>query len=329
MKYEDKFNFKVYTLIEFLNLNERYPRPKEIYKGVRLKSFINLLRNMYMYGVKLSDGSIEYKDDVLTKAQIDKLNSANFIWEAELEEKPIKKTTKEKIIIANEINKEKIKKNNEWNKNFELLCKFLDENETIPPSEDIYYNGVFLGKWYDSLKKVFINGKLMPNGSIKYKNEVLTQEQVEKVKQISKTFNYTQNKRSYKWNFYYDLLCEYIQKFDVFPKGYDYYKGYFLASWCNEQRTIFNNGTKKEDGTLSYQGLKLTPSEINKLNNINFDWVMDMRRYLSKKINKKEDLEKRKRYLQVMLDRFIEDKEDIPSKQEFNEYYMKILSKRD
>lgn len=331
MKYDEKFDLKISILIEFLTINNRYPRTKEIYKGIRIKSFVNLLRNMDKYGKRLEDGSIVYKDDILTKVQIDKLNKVNFIWDEEKVIKPIKNENKDEIVkdIIKEINIKKEKEEKIWDDTFELLNIYLEENEMVPPKSDLYYKGVYLGKWYENIKTIFINGKHMADGSIKYKNEVLTKKQVEKVKTIKNTFNYSLDKRGYKWNFYFDLLCEYIEDFEEFPKGYDYYRGYFLATWCNEQRTIFNNGIRKEDGTITYQNQKLTPSEINKLNSINFDWIIDNRRYLTKKINKKADLEKRMRYIKIMLDRFLKDKEEIPSKEEFNCYYTKILSKKD
>lgn len=84
--HKSSWDYKFDVLKEYLEKhNGNYPKEDEIVEGFNLRIWITKLRLIYNNGILMEDGSIVYKstrisDFVLTKDQIDRLNSINFIW---------------------------------------------------------------------------------------------------------------------------------------------------------------------------------------------------------------------------------------------------------
>lgn len=81
MTWEEKFEILKEYLKEH---NGEYPKREEIYKGINLGFWIDRQRTTYNNGEKQEDGSIVYEAHILTKEQMDKLNSIGFMWIANL-----------------------------------------------------------------------------------------------------------------------------------------------------------------------------------------------------------------------------------------------------
>ena len=84
---------------------------------------------------------------------------------------------------------------------------------------------------------------------------------------------YNMSENEYKWQCNFELLKEYLKEHNgEYPKREEIYKGENLGAWINNQRTIYNNGEKQEDGSIRYNRHILTKEQIKKLNKINFIW---------------------------------------------------------
>ncbi|SFB66264.1 Helicase associated domain protein [Ruminococcus albus] len=61
------------------------------------------------------------------------------------------------------------------------------------------------------------------------------------------------------WDFNFELLKEYAEKYHAFPDGNTSYEGVLIGKWANQQRTLNNQG-------------KLSKNRVDKLNSIDFPW---------------------------------------------------------
>ncbi|MBR1443289.1 MAG: Helicase associated domain protein [Firmicutes bacterium] len=61
------------------------------------------------------------------------------------------------------------------------------------------------------------------------------------------------------WEVVFESLCEFKEKYGIFPQYYDNYDGIRLGTWCSMQRGFYRKG-------------KLLQERIDKLNSIGFDW---------------------------------------------------------
>lgn len=166
VRFEKNFNL----LIDFLNEFNRYPYALEMYKNINIGTWVCTLRKIYKNGVKNEDESISYyyslgenKRYVLTKKQIDMLNSINFDWY----NKSIYKNVKE----------------DSWNTHFESLKKYLKENNKYPTMHEIYEN-FNLGLWVNRQRCILTKGTLLKDESIKYGQTYLSKDKIQKLMSI-------------------------------------------------------------------------------------------------------------------------------------------------
>lgn len=61
------------------------------------------------------------------------------------------------------------------------------------------------------------------------------------------------------WETTFELLCEFVKRFERFPYNKEKYRDYMLGTWCVTQRVLFNKN-------------KLSASKIEKLESIGFAW---------------------------------------------------------
>ena len=277
IKWEEKFNLLKKYLDEF----GEFPIFSTVYKGVNLGNWCDTQRQIYK-GNRRGN---------LTKDKIDKLNSINFIWDInnnywnmyfdllkkyldEFGEFPTSSTvykgvnlgnwcvaqrqifagtkrtsilTKDKIDKLNSINFIWDINNNYWNMYFDLLKKYLDEFGEFPTSSTVY-KGVNLGNWCNIQRQIYKGNR----------NEKLTKDKIDKLNSINFIWDIFEDK----WNMYFNLLKEYLDKFGEFPTSSTVYKGVNLGNWCVVQRQIYK-GNRNE---------KLTKDKIDKLNSIGFEW---------------------------------------------------------
>ena len=162
--------------------------------------------------------------------------------------------------------------NKNWDNTFELLKEYLKENDEIYPKQSEYYKEVALGQWINRQRTIYKNGILQEDGSIKYKTYFLTKERIDKLNEIN--FEWTNTTYDKNWNNIFENLKEYLKENDgQYPKYNEYYKGIALGQWIITQRAIYYNGTLQEDGSIKYKTYFLTKERIDKLNEINFEWI--------------------------------------------------------
>lgn len=306
----DIFDKKIDLLIEYLQTHDNMePMQSEIYKNVRLKSFINTIRNIYNKGKLLEDGSIKYKKDILTKDQIDKLDSNSFNW---------KRLTKEE----------------NFTKNVKLLNEYLQLNKNKYPRQGTIYKNVNIGNWVITLRKIYEKGEHQKDDSIKYNSMILTKNQIDELNKINFIWDKEEAKEKQieigktkkdTWLIHYKLLKKYIEETnDTSPSIYEYYEDFDLGAWANKQRSIFNLGTLRNDNSLIYGTNILTEERIEMLNEINFTWVINKKKFFESEINSLEEYNKKKRVLLEELKKMLKEKKNI---NDIDEEFIKILNK--
>lgn len=137
-----------------------------------------------------------YKLGKLSVNRIKKLESIGFVWDAELDL---------------------------WNRQFELLKKFVELNHRPPNAKD-KINGSVIGQWYLKQKKFIETGKLAPELS----------EKIQKL-DILEISNYdVYNDLVWKKN--YETLKQFISKFHRPPYKDELYQGINLYNWLIQQK---------------------------------------------------------------------------------------------
>ena len=288
-------------LKQYLNENDfRYPKGYEYYNGFNIGSWVMRLRIIRNNGIVQDDGSILYNGSILRKDQINKLESINFIWKSN---------------------------NDPWEDRFNLLKEYLKEHNNEYPKIYENYKGFDIGGWIERQRVIINNGKLRDDESLEYNGGILTQERIKKLDSINfkrKIDIYEQT-----WNKNFNILVKYLNESNgQLPKKTFKYGNIDLYSWVSFQKLVFNRGEMLENGDIKYDSRVLTPKNIEKLNSINFKWIANKNRYCSKTIETKEELEKKKRYLVVLLNKMLDNnQEDIINNdtQKINNEFMKLL----
>ena len=286
--------------------NGKYPTAQEYYKGVSIGHWVQDQRIIYNNGEKSQDGVIRYNGKKLTPKRIEMLKNINFKW---------------RINYSDVV----------WDKNFNLFEEYLKEHNGKYPTAYEYYKDFNIGKWVISQRSIYNNGEKQDDESFKYDGKILTKDKIDRLNSID--FKWKINCSDETWNKNYELLKEYLKNHDNnYPSSYEFYKGLNLGQWVGMQRTIYNNGELQEDGTIRYGAKKysiITQERIEKLNEINFEWVVNKNNYYSKEIKTKEELEKKKRYLLLLLNKqLLNQKQELSSKKDvdkLNEMYFYSL----
>ena len=249
-KNDIKFMEKFELLKEFKEEFNRFPKAREVYKGVKLGMWCSDLR-----GKKWRH----------SKDRIDLLNSIGFVWDVrkhqwdtnfnlvkEFKEEfgkmpssteiykvvklgmwcdiqrhyynhSIENLSKERIDLLNSIGfiwDIQIDRNNS---NFELLKEYKEEFGKLPSTVE-EYKGVKLGLWCSNIR-------------VLYKNGNMTEDLYKKLRGIGFMFDYNKEK----WEYNFELLKEFKEKFGRLPKQYERYKNVELGFW------MYNNMSRSKD----------------------------------------------------------------------------------
>ncbi len=165
ISFEKMFNL----YIDYKRLFKKEPDYKTIFKNENLGIWVNRKRTIYNKGILRDDGSIFYNNYILTKEEIQKLNSVNFPW-----------------IFSDYI----------WNNTFDLFVKWLKDNGGIYPKRNDFYEDINLGNWVAVQRAIFLNGVQLENGDIKYDiHGTLKKYQIDKLNSIN--FRWIQRKNKY------------------------------------------------------------------------------------------------------------------------------------
>lgn len=134
---------------------------------------------------------------------------------------------------------------------------------------------------------------------------------------------------------YYKSLNDYLQlNYGKYPPSYGgLYKGLYIGIWAQKVRNIYINGKMQLDGSIKYkEGNILTKEQINKLNSINFKWVVRYDILYKKEFNKNINYEAIQRYLTEELNRLLDNYENKSLTKEnlekITDEYKLILNKR-
>ena len=128
-----------------------------------------------------------------------------------------------------------------WNNKYELLKEFINEFNRFPKNNE-EYKEINLGNWLHKQKYY-------------YQKEILPKERKEKLLYLnSNIFDNFDNDKI--WNDRYELLKEFINEFNRFPKKDQIYKNIKLGSWFSTQKILYKKNY-------------LTIDRIQKLNLLN------------------------------------------------------------
>ena len=304
--YDNNWEENFELLKEYLQTHDgKHPKELEQYKGVNIGRWAKTLQMVYKHGIIQADGSVVYNSGViLTPERVAMLNSINFKLDANI-----------------------------WENNFYLLVDYMKEhNGKYPPSSAVY-KGFYLGRWLNRVNTIYKKGEKQENGSIVYKKGNYNLILEKKIIDLFNSIDYDWNNSVYdtQWNEKYELLKEYLkEKNGKYPVEKEKYHDVNIGYWVRRQRETLKKGEPYKKDSLRYGNVILTKEKIKKLEDINFKWIADENKYYKNEIESKEDLEKKKRYLLLKLNRLLLlQKAEIDSKEainKINEEYMKILN---
>lgn len=246
----------------------------DIYNGINLKNWVNEQKTIHNNGIKQKNGDIIYVQKkhgkkynrILTKKQIDKLNSIPLIW----------------------------KKQHTWEESFTALKKCIKEDGTYPSK----YEDFDIESWANEQRVIYNNGELQEDGSIVYETKcdkrILTKKQVDELNSV----NFIWDLCEYKWQKKFNLLFEYINEHNGdYPKADKIYKGEKIGDWMSEQRNIYSKGEMQEDGSIIYNNHILTKEHIDLLDSKKFIWYGREALFKKKVIKDKKQLLCAERFL--------------------------------
>lgn len=211
----NKWNVMYELYQEFYTENNRIPKSKEKYKEINIGMWQDNQRKYY-------------NKNNLSKEKEEKLNNLNY-WLWNVNSKPI----------------------STWNESFELLQKYIKENNGKYPEKEQRINGNDLDTWMRNQRLIY-NDKSKGKEVKKIKN--ITKDQVELLKSLP---NWEWTKVS-SWEDSYNNLQEYIKTNGKLPTRTT---NSIITAWIDIQRRNY----KKE---------KLTEEQINQLEELNH-WVWD------------------------------------------------------
>ena len=237
------FNINAKILSDYFKEYKCFPKERTFYKNVYIGRWARIISDILSLGEKSKNGSIKYDNRVLSKKELEILDSIEF----------------EKYISNY---------NTSWEEEYNVLKDYVLKNGKLPEGRAIHKDK-FVGRFLCRQRTIFFNGKRQEDGSIIYENSKLTKHQVDLLNSINA---FTKKDNSDLWDKNFSLLSEYKEKYKEFPKANTNFNNFNIGSWQSTQRNIFNNGEKQKDGSIVCNGSILTKEQIDKLNSIGFIW---------------------------------------------------------
>ena len=119
---------------------------------------------------------------------------------------------------------------NSWEFNFGLLKEYKDKTGSFPES-NTKYEGVFIGKWAQNQRQLYIQGKLLKS-------------RIDALNEIGFPWNVNDSN----WESAFNEIRLLSQKLGHFPKKIDIPdEKKYLTTWINTQRSKYRNGTLDSD----------------------------------------------------------------------------------
>ena len=148
-----------------------------------------------------------------------------------------------------------------------IFDEYLSEYKDYPAVKEEYKN-FKIGNWINTIRMIYNHGQIQENNDIVYKSSRLTKEQILLLK--AHNFYYSD------FDMYLSYLKEFIAKNNRYPLFNETYNGKNIGSWVVKNRVIYNNGIIDENNNRLYKTFKLTPKQIDKLNEMGFIWVRNV-----------------------------------------------------
>lgn len=169
-------------------------------------------------------------------------------------------------------------KNNDFNFYYSLLKEYFSKNNEMMPSYDTIFKNFELGKLTYEFKIIYTYGRYLDDGSIKYGNQVLTKEQIDKLNKISFVWDLPIGKTL-------KAVDENYPEFDkaIIPYGFDYrhkelYKILLEIIYNKENlNSIWSYST--EESLMNYSYYKECEDELVRTFNIINSSVTDNEKY--------------------------------------------------
>jgi len=129
---------------------------------------------------------------------------------------------------------EKKIKNPSWDKIYNILKDYIEKYNKLPLIQDEYCN-VRIGNWCFYQRQSYKNGRLTDI------------EKIKKLEDLDKWW-WTDNKINtiITWNTSYNILLNYIEKYNKLPAISDKYDNYNIGEWCHEQKRKYKMNNIKD-----------------------------------------------------------------------------------
>lgn len=129
-----------------------------------------------------------------------------------------------------------------WNANFKLVKEFKKKFNRLPKHKE-KYKGVAIGNWTNNQQYYFRRG-------------ALSNTHIRKLESIGLNLGRLQRQ----WNAKFELLKEFINEFNRFPKQSEHYKGIAIGIWTSDQKQYFKKGKLSEERIQKLESIGFTAS---------------------------------------------------------------------
>jgi len=159
-----------------------------------------------------------------------------------------------KINLLNQLDINFADINSKWDKSYDLLLEYLDNNDNCFPIKNSIYKNKKIGIWCHDLR-------------VDYRRGDLSNEKIQKLNNIGFIWNPIRGKKD-KWDFMYSLLLDYKKEFGNINVAFGFrYKSKNLGLWLSNQRRDYrvNEIIKERVDKLNYLGINWNPINNPKL----------------------------------------------------------------
>ena len=214
--------------------------------------------------------------------------------------------------------------NDEFKNNIEIVIEYLINNNGTNPRRNEMYKGICLSRTMTKIKSIYNKGKLLEDGSRRFRGMVLDIESINKLNSINFEFKNKTSEELFDKNV--TLLKEYLTKhnFDTITR-FTSYKNFSLGEWVYYLRYAKKNGIELDNGNIVFtSGTSrriITPKQLDILNELSFVWNTN-----EFEVNTTHDYLIKRRILHYQLNRVLqESKNSIDSKEDVENLNKKLI----
>lgn len=239
------FNNNFAIMKKYYKEKHRLPDSKCIkYCNVEIGKWTCTIKKILEKGELQEDGSFSFDKYILKKEELDMLNEFHFL----------------DLFYNNK---------DVWDIYYEAFVDYLKEYKIIPKQSTIYRD-LDLGYWYQRQKLIILNGIIQEDGSIKYGNNRLTKDKVDKFNSI----DYQEfMPKIFCWDDRFELLDDFTKTNNRLPRIHEAYKGFCIGMWFYDQKRIAYCG-ELIDGIYKYKDKSISIEQFKKLESISNEFSM-------------------------------------------------------